>query len=394
MDPTNAYETERERELALAVEHMEFALEATDSTTWVWDVDDDVLTYYPSARTIYDQPNENRDDFLSIVHPADRDEVAAAIETALTETGTYAAEFRLAADEDRWIADEGTVEYDSDGRPDRMIGVAWDVSERKRRERQVAAQADRLEEFASIVSHDLRNPLSIIGGSLDLAAETGDPVHIDRCERAVTRMEDLIDDLLTVAREGRSAVDVQSVSLAEAAVNSWGMIETGDAELRVETARRIRADPVKLRQLLENLFANAVEHGSTNPPSHAREDVAEHGSTNPRSHAREDAVEHGSTSSHPQAHRGPIEHQDDGVTVTVGDLSDNEGFFVADDGPGIPASERDVVTEWAYTTDDDGIGFGLAIVSEIVDAHGWALGITDGADGGARFEIGDVTIES
>ncbi|WP_280537425.1 PAS domain-containing sensor histidine kinase [Halopenitus sp. POP-27] len=378
MRPTNEYETERERDLERTVEQMEFALEATNSTTWVWDVDDDVLTYYPSARAIYDRPNENRADFLAAVHPADRNAVADAIETALTETGTYAAEFRLAADEDRWIADEGEVRYDDDGAPDRMIGVACDVSERKRRERRVKAQADRLEEFASIVSHDLRNPLSIIDGSLGLAAETGDQVHFDRCERAVTRMEDLIDDLLTVAREGHSAVDVQSVSLAEAAVNSWGMIETEDAEVRVETARRIRADPVKLRQLLENLFANAVEHGSTNPPSHARED----------------AVEHGSTSSRPQAHRDPIEHQGDGVTVTVGDLPDGEGFFVADDGPGIPASERDAVTEWAYTTDADGIGFGLAIVSEIVDAHGWTLGITDGADGGARFEIGDVTIES
>ena len=72
------------------------------------------------------------------------------------------------------------------------------------------------------------------------------------------------------------------------------------------------------------------------------------------------------------------------MTVTIGSLDD--GFFVADDGPGVPESDRQQVFELGYTTDEDGTGYGLAIVSEIVDAHGWSIEIGD-SDDGARFEI-------
>ncbi|MFB6256436.1 MAG: ATP-binding protein [Haloplanus sp.] len=72
-------------------------------------------------------------------------------------------------------------------------------------------------------------------------------------------------------------------------------------------------------------------------------------------------------------------------TVTVGDLSD--GFFVADDGPGIPASERDSVFDTGYTTTDAGTGLGLDIVEEIASAHDWEVTVADSVDGGARFEF-------
>jgi signal transduction histidine kinase len=73
------------------------------------------------------------------------------------------------------------------------------------------------------------------------------------------------------------------------------------------------------------------------------------------------------------------------VTVTVGRLDD--GFYVADDGPGIPAERRDRVFETGYSTDEEGTEFGLDIVEDIVDAHDWSIAVTDGVDGGARFEI-------
>jgi signal transduction histidine kinase len=75
------------------------------------------------------------------------------------------------------------------------------------------------------------------------------------------------------------------------------------------------------------------------------------------------------------------------VTVTVGDLADDAGFFVADDGPGIPPDERETVFEAGHSTAPDGTGFGLAIVDGIADAHGWTVRVTDSATGGARFEF-------
>lgn len=115
----------------------------------------------------------------------------------------------------------------------------------------------------------------------------------------------------------------------------------------------------------------------------------------------EDAVEHGSTSSRPedgndvdrdssQQNGNAVELTTPDVTVSVGELPG--GFYVADDGPGIPPAERERVFDTGYSTTDDGTGFGLSIVQRAVDAHGWEITVTEGTDGGARFEITGVDI--
>ncbi|MFB6281909.1 MAG: GAF domain-containing sensor histidine kinase [Haloferacaceae archaeon] len=208
---------------------------------------------------------------------------------------------------------------------------------RDRATERIERQRDRLEEFAGVVSHDLRNPLGIVRGYLDLAEETGDPEHFDRCHDALDRMEMLIDDLLALAREGEEVVDAESVSLADLAEDSWAFVDTADATLRVGTDRVVAGEANRLRQLFENLFRNAVEHGGGS------------------------------------------------VTVRVGDLPD--GFYVEDDGPGIPADERGRIFEEGHSTTDGGTGFGLTIVERVADAHGWSVRAAEGSDGGARFEI-------
>jgi signal transduction histidine kinase len=66
------------------------------------------------------------------------------------------------------------------------------------------------------------------------------------------------------------------------------------------------------------------------------------------------------------------------------------GFYVEDDGPGIPKEKRETVLQAGYSSDADGTGFGLAIVKEIVEAHGWEIRVTESEEGGARFEIAGV----
>ena len=73
------------------------------------------------------------------------------------------------------------------------------------------------------------------------------------------------------------------------------------------------------------------------------------------------------------------------MTVTVGDLPD--GFYIEDDGPGIPQADREEVFAAGYSTASAGTGFGLSIVNRVAQAHGWDVRVTDGSDGGARFEI-------
>lgn len=205
---------------------------------------------------------------------------------------------------------------------------------------QLERQNDRLEEFASIVSHDLRNPLNVAELRLDLAREDCESEHLDKVDCAHMRMETLIDNLLALAREGSTVIAPEPVDLATVAVDASIQVETTDTTFATSIEQPILADESALKQLLENLFRNATEHN------------------------------------------------DDCVTVTVGELAD--GFYVEDDGSGIAADKHDTVFETGYSTSKDGTGLGLRIVKQIVEAHGWQIDVTAGSDGGARFEITDV----
>ncbi|AGN00840.1 PAS/PAC sensor hybrid histidine kinase [Salinarchaeum sp. Harcht-Bsk1] len=249
-----------------------------------------------------------------------------------------------------------------------FVGQVDATITRLEHERALERQNERLDEFASIVSHDLRNPLTVANGRLELAAEECDSEHLEHVADAHDRMQGLIDDLLTLAQSGED-VAVEPVDLAHLVRECWQLIETEDATLDVAVERPIEANRTQLRQLLENLLGNAVEHGSTGPGSQARQDAVEHGSTSPRSQAHEDAVEHG----------------DDGVTITVGDLED--GFYVEDDGPGIDDVDRDRLFEAGYSSADGGTGIGLHIVGSVAERHGWTVELDEEYEDGARFEI-------
>jgi len=203
----------------------------------------------------------------------------------------------------------------------------------------IEEQRDQLEEFTSVVSHDLRNPLSIIRGYLDLAENSGDPEHFDRCQNALDRMEELIDDLLILAREGDTIAETESIELTELLERCWSFVPTEQATLEVKSDLVIRGDWSRVQQLFENIFRNAVEHGG------------------------------------------------DDVTVRVGALEDGTGLYIEDDGPGFPKGTTEQVFEDGYSTSKRGTGFGLTIVDQIVEAHGWTITATEGTDGGARFEI-------
>lgn len=228
---------------------------------------------------------------------------------------------------------------------------ARDVTARRERERELAetneqlaeanerleAANDRLEEFASVISHDLRNPLNVAKGRLELAREHGDDEHLENVADSLDRMEAIVEDVLTLARQGEGVSDLERVELAQLAREAWTHVDTEDATLVVAENGRFEADSSRLLQLLENLFRNAREHVG------------------------------------------------DDVTVTVG--VEDGLLYVEDDGRGIPPEKRDDVFESGFTTNEDGTGFGLSIVTQIASAHGWEVSVTEGSSGGARFEF-------
>lgn len=217
------------------------------------------------------------------------------------------------------------------------VGTLRDVTERKEREQELERQNACLERFASVVSHDLRNPLNVVEERVELAQAERESEHLDDVENALERSQALVHDLLALAREGARVGDIEAVDLDTLAETCWGTVATGEATVSVEVDRTVRADQSRFQQLLENLYRNAIEHGG------------------------------------------------DDVTVTVGTIAN--GFYIEDDGPGIPADGRDDVFDAGYSTTEDGTGFGLSIVQEIADTHGWDIRVTEGPDGGARFEI-------
>lgn len=228
------------------------------------------------------------------------------------------------------------------------------------RERELQAENERLDRFASVVSHDLRNPLSAAKGWAEAASNVlaeNDP-NIDMVQTMLTdiadahqRMDAIITDLLTLARSGQTIEEMQSVDITTVAGEAWKTINTGDSvlEMSVDAGCTVPADHDRLLQIFENLFRNAIEHN------------------------------------------------DSPVQVTVGlpaeivNEEDNpSAFFVEDTGCGIPGSQQDAVFDSGETTAAEGIGLGLSIVQSIVDAHGWDITVTDSTDGGARFVITDI----
>jgi signal transduction histidine kinase len=189
------------------------------------------------------------------------------------------------------------------------------------------------------MSHDLRNPLNVAQSRLELVREDCESPHLDSVEEAHKRMEELIEELLHLARQGEQVREFTPVALVTLTEQCWQTVTTGEATVHIKTDETVLADKSRLSQLFENLFRNAVQHAG------------------------------------------------ESVTISVGELHSGRGFYVEDDGPGIPENERADVFDAGYSSVEDGTGFGLNIVEQVARAHGWDVRVTDGSAGGARFEV-------
>jgi len=234
-------------------------------------------------------------------------------------------------DRERWFTMRA-MSFDRDG--ERYVLVMHvDITERKQAELAVRAQNERLETVASVLSHDLRNPLNVALGR----AEMVDSEHADAVVESLERMVDIVENALVLARHEDPA-DVRSVELAVVAEDAWDHVETDGVDLSVVDSTSFEADPDLLAHVFENLYRNSVEHGAT--------------------------------------------------TVTVGGF--HRGFYVEDDGAGIPVDDRDAVFDADFSTADGGTGLGLAIVEHVAEVHGWSVRATEAtsaSDGRAPHPI-------
>ena len=249
-----------------------------------------------------------------------------------------------------------------DGEFHGSVGVVRDITERKRQERKLRERNERLDAFARIVSHDLRNPLSVAQGYIDLVEQTGSTEHAENVRDGLDRMETIIDDVLAIARGGEWAAETEPVDLESVASDAWEHVSTAEATLTVTESTTLMADRSRLLRLLENCFRNSVEHGST--------------SSRPRA---DDSAERGTSRT----------ESDDALTIRLGTLEDESrsGFFVEDDGTGLPDEIRDEVFDPSVSTSSEGLGIGLWVVREVATGHGWTVTAGESDNGGARFEF-------
>ncbi|MGM0397854.1 MAG: ATP-binding protein [Halobacteriota archaeon] len=228
------------------------------------------------------------------------------------------------------------------GESTERIGIFRDVTERVTSRKGLEEQIERLDEFSGIVSHDLRNPLNIAMGNLEIVREECDTPELETIETSLERMDTLIGELLDFARAGNMVTEPDVVSLADMRAAASAMFDDADDVTVVgETDATIYGDEEQVRRIFDNAFRNAREHA------------------------------------------GPD------VTIWVGETED--GFFIEDDGPGVPRSDRQSVLESGFTTTDGSSGLGLSIVSTIATAHDWTVRIESGRRGGAKLVFDGVT---
>ncbi|HYF60544.1 MAG TPA: PAS domain-containing sensor histidine kinase [Burkholderiaceae bacterium] len=370
--------TERRRAVdALAAsEHtLRLALDAAHLGLFEWRPGKDAVEWSARTREILGvAPDAPLDRALRrrIVHPDDAPRVAAARARALDPEGEgrLRVEHRVLRPDGslRWIAVHGSRIGRPDGEP-RLLGVIEDVTARKRAETRRRRREDRLEEdgrrkdeFLAMLSHELRNPLAPLTNALHLLHRSPALGERDRsllqiAERQRAQLARLVDDLLDVSRVTRGKIGLRPApvragdAVRDAVESVAGMLRTHGQRLELdlpEPSPTLRADPVRLVQILGNLLHNAAKYGG------------------------------------------------DGGTVRLSVRAEDEAvrFEVADDGIGIEPDRLEQLfepftqLESGLDRAQGGLGIGLALVRRLAELHGGdASAHSDGPGKGATFAV-------
>ncbi|MFW6152745.1 MAG: response regulator [Halobacteriota archaeon] len=300
----------------------------------------------PSAKHVlgYEPEELVGENVFDYAHPDDRQRAMEEFYTII-ENPDYrpTVEFRFKDPDGEWPVLESRAKNLLDDEVIQGFVVnSRDVTDSKERENELKRQRNQLENMKKSITHDLRSPLNVAFGSLDLYEDTGESDQLDRLERALHRIDQIIDQMVELSNQGSEIRETTTVRLEDVVLASWEMVETSGARLEIEDSKQFNADPGRLQQLFENLIRNAIEHGG------------------------------------------------DDVVITVG--TTESGFYLQDDGEGIPEEHRDSVFDPGYSTDGN-MGYGLAICKQIALGHGWDIEVGESDTGGARFTVTGITFQ-
>ena len=217
------------------------------------------------------------DEWLTAIHPDDRDRVAESWQTAVREGHDFEVELRLRGADGKhcWFLARSRPHRDESGSIDAWLGIAVDIEERKRAEEEALAASQAKSEFLASMSHELRTPLNAIGGYGELLAmgvhgslNAEQAQDIARIRRSQQHLLTLINDVLNFARvdAGQAEYRLTSVPVDEALHDTETMIapQIVAKDLRYsykggDKTASVLADPEKLQQIVLNLLSNAVK---------------------------------------------------------------------------------------------------------------------------------------
>ena len=275
-------------ELLSTEEQLRLATDAADIGWWDVEEGDGRLFWPPRVKAMFgispDAP-VSMDDFYAGLHPDDRDSVAATYAGAAdpARRALYDVEYRTIGKEDgvlRWVAAKGRGVFDETGRCVRVVGTAIDITERKRaQEEKLARQmedAELREQFIAVLGHDLRNPLaSVAAGTRVLVRSPEKAAEIaGHIERSITRMSELIENVLDFARgrlgggfvTARDAEQPLEPVLLQVVDELRGVHPEREVTVDIHLREPVKCDRQRIGQLLSNLLGNAFVYGASTAP--------------------------------------------------------------------------------------------------------------------------------
>jgi PAS domain S-box-containing protein len=337
--------------------------------SWEWDIVADRIEWSDELYRIFGIGREgfraSYDAYLQRIHPEDRAELDQVIKTAHQQKEPFRIEHRVVRPDGsiRYVFGQGRVEVDESGQALRMVGTAQDITEQKlaHQERLRLAQAEEAvrlrDEFISIAAHELRTPLTALLLQIQGAARASgkDQARIttllDQARRSTERLGRLVESLLDVSRlsTGRMRLDRERFDLAEALAEVVERLKGTAAEKGSEIRWHADAatgdwDRLRVEQVIVNLLSNALNYGRGQP-----------------------------------------------IEVSTGVKDGWAEISVSDSGPGIGSDEAARIfhrfQRGEAARGSGGLGLGLYISRQVVEAHGGTITVENRPEGGARFVV-------
>ncbi|NMO15408.1 PAS domain S-box protein [Pyxidicoccus fallax] len=317
----------------------------------------------------YEQPLEEwtHERFIASIHPEDRPEVEAQVSSVLTAgVDAYASTFRTRWPDGswHWLISRAKVLRDASGQVAVVRGAILDVTALKEAEAALQQAVRTRDDFLSLASHELRTPLTSLSLQLQMLRRIGETTpteplgspraasKLETTDRLLRRLGALVDNLLDVSRIQRGRLDFHYAEGDLAAVVSDVVARFVDEARQagvvlsatVDGPLRCRFDRLRMEQVVSNLLSNALRYGGGSP-----------------------------------------------VRLSLSSRDGATRLAVLDGGPGVPESERERVferfTQGHNAPRKGGLGLGLYIVRQIVEAHGGHIRVEQAPGGGAAFVV-------